>query len=218
MLIQVLNVCKKYKRNNIEFLAVNNVSFSVGKGELVCIFGKSGCGKSTLLNIISGMIKADNGEILFNNKKITKMARHDITQKGGPKIGYVVQGHGLLDNFTLSENIALPYFLSGVKGTPDNRVNELVELVGLKYAANSFPSQLSGGEVKRGAIAAALINAPEILVVDEPTSSLDEENAKKIIEIIKNMSKNGTAIIVSTHDEKFLKVADRVYIMENGQI
>lgn len=214
MLLEVQNVSKKYKQRNEEFFAVNQISLEVETGEFIAVCGHSGSGKSTLFHMIAGLLKPDSGQIFFENKDITGKSEAEIAQFRNKEIGYILQGQSVLKNFTVMENICLPFYLSDDKNDIHDRAIELLEKVHLEKYANSYPDQLSGGEMRRVAIARALINQPKLLIADEPTSNLDRENAVYIMELFKQISEEGISVIISTHDDIYKEYAHRVLAME----
>lgn len=218
MLLEVQNVSKKYKHNDIEFFAVNNINLSVDKGEFVAICGHSGSGKSTLFHMISGLLKPEEGRIIFDNKDIVGMNDSEIAEYRNSEIGYILQGQSVLKNFTVLENICLPFYISNNKNDIQERTIELLEKVGLKSYTKAYPNQLSGGEMRRVAIARALINSPKLLIADEPTSNLDRENAVYVMELLKQINEEGISVVMSTHDEIYKDYVDKVKIMNKGNL
>lgn len=218
MKLKTIDLTKEYTRAKQGFEAVHQANIYLNDKELVSIIGHSGCGKSTLLNMITGMIAPTSGEILLDDTNITKYSRDQWSALRIGKIGYMPQGQSLLGNFTILDNICMPVCLAGNKENTAQKGLELLEKVGLKGAENEYPSNLSGGEIRRVAIVRSLINNPEILIADEPTSSLDPESAKIIMELFKAISLEGVAVLVSTHDYEFLNYSSRTYKMEKGII
>lgn len=215
MLLEVQNISKKYIRNGNEFFAVDNINLTVDKGEFVAVCGHSGSGKSTLFNLISGLLKPDDGQIIFNNVPISD---YDMSKYRNSEIGYVIQGQSVLNGFTVIENICLPYYLSGNKSDIYEKALNLLKEVGLEQYADVYPDQLSGGEMRRVAIARALINNPKLIIADEPTSNLDRKNAVAVMELLKKISNRGISVIISTHDSLYNDYADRFVIMDEGKL
>jgi ABC-type lipoprotein export system ATPase subunit len=207
-----------YNRSHKEILAVDNIDLQVKKGEFIGIIGSSGCGKSTLLNMITGLLKPTSGEILFNGKDITKMKAHQVDNIRSRNIGYVMQGQNLLSNLKIADNLYLPQLLTGVNEDIDKKIDDVLELVGLCDTKYAYPSELSGGELKRISIARAILYNPIMIIADEPTGNLDPDNTTKIIELFQSISNKGVSVIVSTHDYKFLDYTDKLYKMDNGAI
>jgi len=208
--LEVQNVTKKFVTDHSEMLALDNVSISLGKDEFVCLVGPSGCGKSTLLRIIAGLEKADSGTIVFHGQPI---------EKPTPKIAMVFQLFGLLPWKTALENVEVPLEVLGVP--KDNRVHiaeEYLQMVGLEGFEKTYPHDLSGGMKQRVGIARALALKPEVLLMDEPFSSLDEITAKTLREMVLNIWLNpalptNTFIMVSHNVEEAVFMADRVIVM-----
>jgi NitT/TauT family transport system ATP-binding protein len=208
--IEVENIIKTFMTEKSKILVLDNVSFSVGKDEFVCLVGPSGCGKSTLLRIMAGLEKADSGRIVFNGQPITQPI---------PKITMVFQLFGLLPWKTALENVEVPLEVLGVP--KENRVHtakEYLQMVGLEGFENTYPHDLSGGMKQRVGIARALALKPEVLLMDEPFSSLDELTAKTLRELVLNIWRNpalptNTFIMVSHNVEEAVFMADRVIVM-----
>lgn len=216
MLLEVKNVSKKYQQNGREFLAVNDVSLKVEKGELIAVCGHSGSGKSTLFHLISGLLKPEKGQILFENKDIIGKKDKEMAEYRNSEIGYILQGQSVLKNFTVIENVCLPFYVSKNKKDRYDKAMELLKKVGLEKYAETYPDQLSGGEMRRIAIARALINHPKLIIADEPTSNLDAENAVYIMELLKQISEEGIGVIFSSHDNIYEDYTDKVLTMKEG--
>lgn len=216
MILEGRNLIKEYSRNNNIFKAVDNVNLYVKKGEFVSIIGHSGSGKSTLFHLLTGVLRPSSGEILINNEDIVNMTKDELSLTRNKKIGYVMQGQNLLNNFTIIDNLCMPYYLSNNKSCIYDRALELLKKVGLEHTANEYPSSLSGGEIRRISIIRALINNPEIIIADEPTSNLDLENSKIVMELLRSISKENKAVLISTHDLELLDYTSRTYHMKNG--
>lgn len=214
-MIKLDKVSKKYGNQKV----LDNVSFHVGEGEFVSIVGHSGAGKSTLVNLIFGMKKIDSGDIFVNDVHVNSLNPSEI-QMFRRNIGMIFQDFKLLEKNTVFENIAFALEVCGYsKKEINSRVKDVLKVVGLEEKRNHFPSQLSGGEAQRCAIARALIHAPNILIADEPTGNLDPENAKSLAELLLKINKSGTTIILSTHNENIVNfIMKRVIKIKNGKI
>ena len=186
MFVDVKHMYKRYKMGDSVIVANNDINFSFNKGELVVIVGPSGAGKSTLLNIIGGMDTADEGEILIDGKDIQKYNEKELTTYRRYDIGFVFQFYNLVQNLTCLENVELASQI--VKDAIDPM--QVLRDVGLEDRANNFPSQISGGEQQRVAIARSLIYSPSLVLADEPTGNLDRENSREIIEILKYFNRS----------------------------
>lgn len=215
MLLELQNVSKKYSRGSNAFYAVNNVSLSVEVGEFAAVSGYSGSGKSTLFNLISGLLKPDGGRILFEGRCISE-SNFNLSDYRNNQIGYIIQGQSVLNSFTVLENVCLPYYISGGKENKEKEAITLLKEVGLEEYAEVYPNHLSGGEMRRVAVARALINRPKLVIADEPTSNLDKENAVTVLELLKKISQSGVGILISTHDSLYRDYADKCCIMEKG--
>ena len=212
VLLEVKNVSKIYG----DLHALKDVSFTIRKGEWVAIMGSSGSGKSTIMNIIGCMDKPTMGEVILDGQDITKESQTSLTKIRREKIGLIFQQFHLIPYLTALENVMVAQYYHSI---PDEQeALQALERVGLKDRAKHLPSQLSGGEQQRVCIARALINNPEIILADEPTGNLDEVNEKIVIEILKQLHKEGSTIIVVTHDLEVGDVAERKIILEYGKL
>ena len=212
VLLEVKNVSKIYG----DLHALKEVNFQVRKGEWVAIMGSSGSGKSTMMNIIGCMDKPSIGEVILDGQNIPKESQNSLTKVRREKIGLIFQQFHLIPYLTALENVMVAQYYHSI---PDEQeALQALERVGLKDRAKHLPSQLSGGEQQRVCIARALINSPEIILADEPTGNLDEVNEKIVIEILKQLHKEGSTIIVVTHDLEVGDVAERKIILEYGKI
>lgn len=212
VLLEVKNVSKIYG----DLHALKDVSFTIRKGEWVAIMGSSGSGKSTMMNIIGCMDKPTMGEVILDGQDITKESQTSLTKIRREKIGLIFQQFHLIPYLTALENVMVAQYYHSI---PDEQeALQALERVGLKDRAKHLPSQLSGGEQQRVCIARALINSPEIILADEPTGNLDEVNEKIVIDILTQLHKEGSTIIVVTHDLEVGDVAERKIILEYGKI
>ena len=212
VLLEVKNVSKIYG----DLHALKEVNFQVRKGEWVAIMGSSGSGKSTIMNIIGCMDKPSIGEVILDGQDITKESQNSLTKIRREKIGLIFQQFHLIPYLTALENVMVAQYYHSI---PDEEeALQALERVGLKDRAKHLPSQLSGGEQQRVCIARALINSPEIILADEPTGNLDEVNEKIVIDILTQLHKEGSTIIVVTHDLEVGDVAERKIILEYGKI
>jgi putative ABC transport system ATP-binding protein len=218
MLLEVNNVIKTYSRAGTEFKAVNNVEFTIDSGEFLIINGQSGSGKSTLLAIIAGLLPPDSGSITFEGVNIVKLNDMQLSKLRNEKLGYIPQGHCLLDNFSVIDNICLPYYLKKRDGDPYITAQKLLERVGIAHLANQYPAQLSGGELRRAAIARGLINSPKLIIADEPTGDLDPVNSANIMALFAEIAKTGAAVLVVTHELQKPVYCDRRLTMSNGEL
>jgi putative ABC transport system ATP-binding protein len=217
-MLEAVDITKEYRRGDTLFRAVERVSLSVGKGEFLGIVGRSGSGKSTFLNILTGLLPPTSGRISFAGREYAALSDAELSGLRGSRIGYIMQGHSLLRNFTVLQNVLLPSALMRLAGNPVKKALGLLSDLGLRHLARQYPSSLSGGEMRRVAIARALIASPEVLLADEPTNDLDESTADDILRLFSSISRNGTAVLMVTHDPTAAARCDRVYAMENGRL
>ncbi len=217
-MIKINNLNKTYN-SGIKVQALKEVSLVIERGEFILIVGKSGSGKSTLLNILGCMDGYDSGEYLFLDQDVKSLSSRELAQFRNQKIGFVFQSFQLINELTVGENIEMSMGIAGVpKNERKKRVTELLEMVGLAEKESCRPLQLSGGQQQRVAIARALANNPDVLLCDEPTGNLDEKNGIKIMELLKELNKKGSTIIMVTHDLTLKQYADRIIEMKDGII
>lgn len=217
-ILDVKNLSKIYGKGETRVRALDNVSFSVNKGEFVAIVGPSGSGKSTLLHILGGVDVATSGSVIINGEDISQLDETALAIFRRRQIGLIYQFYNLIPILTVEENLTLPLRLDGRK--PDKRqIDTLVNTLGLKERLGHLPNQLSGGQQQRVSIGRALVNNPALLLADEPTGNLDSENSKEIISLLRYFNKqfNQTVIII-THDERIALSCDRVIAIEDGKI
>ncbi len=216
-MIQLKNITKTYIGKNVTTQALKGISISISSGEYICLHGKSGCGKSTLLNIIGGMDIPTTGQYLYNNMEVGKFSFRELAYFRNREVGYVFQSFHLLPTYTALENVAMPLVYRGVrKKIREDRARAALERVNLSEKRENFPSELSGGEQQRVAIARSIVHEPSLLLCDEPTGNLDEQNAKQIIEIIEAMRSDTSTLIVVTHDHELQQRADRQIRIQDG--
>lgn len=217
-ILEVTNLCKTYGKGGTMVKALDNVSFSVEKGEFVAIIGPSGSGKSTLLHILGGVDVPTSGSVVINQTDISNLDETALAIFRRRQIGLIYQFYNLIPILTVQENLTLPLLLDGRK--PDKKqIDTLVKRLGLENRLDHLPNQLSGGQQQRVSIGRALVNNPALMLADEPTGNLDSENSKEIISLLRQFNKefNQTVIII-THDEKIANSADRVITIEDGKI
>ena len=217
-ILEVTNLCKTYGKGDTMVKALDNVSFSVEKGEFLAIIGPSGSGKSTLLHIHGGVDVPTSGSVVINQTDISNLDETALAIFRRRQIGLIYQFYNLIPILTVQENLTLPLLLDGRK--PDKKqIDTLVKRLGLENRLDHLPNQLSGGQQQRVSIGRALVNNPALMLADEPTGNLDSENSKEIISLLRQFNKefNQTVIII-THDEKIANSADRVITIEDGKI
>lgn len=217
-MIQVEHVTKQFTRNDRDFDAVHDVSLEVKKGEFAAITGHSGSGKTTLFNMMAGLTAPLSGKIYIGGSEITGMKENEKAVFRSQNMGYVLQGQSLLNNFTILDNICMPAYLSSQVKEFKERALELLRQIGLEEFAGEYPANLSGGEIRRVAIVRAMLNQPKVILADEPTSNLDPENSHKVMQMLKNISRSGTTVVLSTHELEYLSYVDRVFKMNRGKM
>lgn len=211
-LLELKDVSKIYK----ELHALDHVNLKVEKGEWIAIMGPSGSGKSTMMNIIGALDRPTEGEVLFDGRNITKDSNTKLTEFHRDKIGLVFQQFHLINYLNAVENVMVAQYYHSM---PDEQeALEALERVGLKDRAKHLPSQLSGGEQQRVCIARALINSPELILADEPTGNLDEANENIVLDIFKQLHREGTSLVVVTHDPEVAEEAQRIIRLDYGKI
>ena len=217
MTVKVSALNKTYLQGNKRVHAVRDLFLSVEKGEFCSIVGASGCGKSTLLQLLVGNLAPDNGRIVIDDVEMTSASEEKRAEMRRQKIGFVYQRFNLVGGLTAKENIVLPSLLDGRQ--PDAAwFSELADKLGIRERLDHLPSQMSGGQMQRTAIARALINRPSILIADEPTGNLDKETAAEIFDLFMTLHREGQTLIMVTHDPSLAERADRMYRMDDGKL
>lgn len=217
-LIELKNLTKIYGKGRTELKVLSHINIVISKGEFVAIMGPSGSGKSTLLNIIGCLDKLTKGKYILDDKEVAKSTSQKILAKiRREKIGFIFQSFHLIPRTSALNNVMLPAVYSGLPNRKQAAI-ELLKKVGLSSRIKHIPSELSGGEQQRVAIARSLINKPEIILADEPTGNLDSKVGLEIMKILKELNSDGATIIMVTHDIKVGKMADRIIHIEDGKI
>jgi putative ABC transport system ATP-binding protein len=219
-MVEVDNLAKGYWSGSTQQVVFDRLAFSVEQGETVVLLGASGSGKTTLLNLISGIDSPDSGTVLLDGVDVHALAEPERTLLRRRRIGFVFQFFNLIQTLTVGENVALPLELLGTgDAAVQQRVNMLLEDVGLGGLAPRYPETLSGGEQQRAAIARALAHRPALLLADEPTGNLDEDNGGRIIELLTGLSRRqGTTMLLVTHSTTVAQAADRVLRLNHGRV
>ena len=217
-ILKVENLKRVYGTGASKVVALDNVSFTVEKGEFVSIVGASGSGKSTLLHLIGGVDRPTSGKVFINDEDIYKLNNDDLAIFRRRQIGLIYQFYNLIPILNVIENISLPLELDGRK--PDKKdLNEMLELLGLENRKSHLPSQLSGGEQQRVSIGRALITRPSLILADEPTGNLDSKASEEIVSLLKKTNKKyNQTIIMITHNLEIAKMTDRIITIEDGRI
>lgn len=217
-LLKVENLCKTYGKGENAVHALDNVSFTVNKGEFVAIIGPSGSGKSTLLHILGGVDRPTSGKVFMGGCDVYAQNEDQLAVFRRRQVGLIYQFYNLIPVLNVTENITLPVLMDGQQINQD-RLNDLIRTLKLTGRENHLPNQLSGGQQQRVSIGRALMNAPAVVLADEPTGNLDSKNSQEIMEMLKfsNEKYNQTLIII-THDENIALQADRIMTVEDGRI
>lgn len=217
-ILKVKNLCKTYGKGNTLVKALDNINFSIEKGEFVAIVGSSGSGKSTLLHLLGGVDHPTSGEIIIDGENVYKLNENNLAIFRRRQVGLIYQFYNLIPILNVEENITLPILLDG--RTPDKEyLKELIDILGLKNRVNHLPNELSGGQQQRVSIGRALMNRPALLLADEPTGNLDSKASKDIIELLKmSNQKYKQTIIMITHDYNLALNADRIITIDDGKI
>ena len=217
-ILRVENLCKEYGKGQTKVKALDNVSFSVEKGEFVAIVGASGSGKSTLLHLLGGVDRPNSGKVFIEGKDIYKLNDDELAIFRRRQVGLIYQFYNLIPILNVEENITLPCDLDGSE-VDKARLSEMLKTLGLENRKTHLPNQLSGGQQQRVSIGRAMINNPAIMLADEPTGNLDSKASEEIISLLKLSNKkfNQTVVII-THDLEIAKEAERVITIEDGKI
>mgnify|MGYP003236826200 FL=1 len=217
-ILRVENLTKVYGKGENEVRALDGVSFSVNKGEFVAVIGPSGSGKSTLLHILGGVDRPTSGRVLMDGKDVYAQNEEQLAIFRRRQVGLIYQFYNLIPVLNVTENITLPVLMDGQSVNRD-RLKELITTLKLDGRENHLPNQLSGGQQQRVSIGRALMNAPAVVLADEPTGNLDSKNSKEIVDLLKiSNEKYGQTLIVITHDESIALQADRIISIDDGKI
>lgn len=216
--LEVKHLSKTYGKGDNQVQALKDVSFSVEKGEFIAIIGSSGSGKSTLLHLIGGVDQPTEGEVIVNGISVYDKNEEELAIFRRREVGLIYQFYNLIPILTVEENMTLPVLLDNQKVNQE-RLNELLKILGLEERRTHLPKQLSGGQQQRASIGRALMNAPSLVLADEPTGNLDSKNSKEIIDLLKlTQKKYKQTLIMITHDESIAMQADRIIVIEDGQL
>ena len=218
-MIKTVNLQKIFKTEEVQTWALNNVNIEVKEGEFVAIMGPSGCGKSTLLNILGLLDNPSGGEYYLNGKEVSKYTEAQRTSLRKGVIGFVFQSFNLIDELNVYENIELPLLYMGIPSAErKRRVETAMERMAITHRSKHFPQQLSGGQQQRVAIARAVVANPKLILADEPTGNLDSKNGKEVMELLNELNKEGTTIVMVTHSQHDSSFAHRVINLFDGEI
>ena len=218
-MINIQNLSKVYKTEDVQTNALNNVSLSIKEGEFVAIMGPSGCGKSTFLNILGLLDSASSGSYQFESVETigtSEKKKSDIRKKN---IGFIFQNFNLIDELTVYENIELPLIYNGVSSSErKKRVEEIMEKINIAHRAKHYPQQLSGGQQQRAAVARALVTRPKLILADEPTGNLDSSNGNEVMNLLAELHREGSTIAMVTHSSYDAGFSSRIINMKDGEI
>ena len=218
-MIKTVNLQKVFRTDEVETWALNNVNIEIQEGEFVAIMGPSGCGKSTLLNILGLLDNPTGGEYRLNGEDVSTYTEAQRTALRKGVIGFVFQSFNLIDELNVYENIELPLLYMGVSASErKRRVEDAMNRMSIAHRVKHFPQQLSGGQQQRVAIARAVVTNPKLILADEPTGNLDSKNGKEVMDLLTELNKEGTTIVMVTHSQHDAGYADRVINLFDGQV
>ncbi|ATV59170.1 ABC transporter ATP-binding protein [Fusobacterium pseudoperiodonticum] len=215
-MLEIKNISKSYSRQGKDFFAVKDVNLNISDGDFIHIIGRSGSGKSTFLNIVAGLLSADKGSLSLDGTNYMELSDEEKSEFRNKNIGFIPQSPALLSYLNVLENIRLPYDMYEKEGDSEGKARYFLNELGLEHLAKSYPKELSGGELRRIIIARALMTEPKILIADEPTSDLDIEATKEVMDLLKKINEKGTTVLVVTHELDTLKYGKKVYTMSEG--
>ncbi|MFT4250721.1 MAG: ABC transporter ATP-binding protein [Candidatus Woesearchaeota archaeon] len=218
-IIQLNKVWKTYTMGEAKVHALRGINFEVREGEFIAIMGTSGSGKSTMMNLVGALDVPSKGTIHLQGRNIAEMSESDLAQLRGRTVGFIFQKFNLIDTLTAKQNVTLPLMFQGINEEErDKRGKELLTMVELADRMNHRPNELSGGQQQRVAIARALAAQPKLILADEPTGNLDTKTGDTVMSFLKKLHKQGTTIVMVTHDKQTAKNADRIEVLRDGQI
>lgn len=218
-IIRAKNLCKTYNTGSEQYHAIRNLDLEIYEGDFTVIMGDSGSGKSTLLYLLSGLDNVTAGEVYFRGQRIDSYTEKELAEFRTRNIGYIYQGINLIPDLSILDNIALPGYIAGQKKNEvRTAATRLMKVMSIDGQENRLPSQTSGGQQQRAAIARALINSPDIIFADEPTGSLNFEQGTAVLDILTKMNRDGQSIVMVTHDIKAACRADRLIYIRDGKI
>lgn len=218
-LLRLEHITKNFGKGDGKVAALRDISLKIDEGELVAIIGKSGSGKSTLLNVIGSLMRSDGGEYYYKNNKMDFSKERVVTEFRKNKIGFIVQYFGLIDDKNVYQNVALPLkYQKRKKSEIRKKVTETLRYFEIESKIKAYPNQLSGGQKQRVAIARAVVKESEIILADEPTGALDEENGRNVMKVLKELNESGKTVIIVTHDNKIAGQCNRIIEIRDGEI
>jgi putative ABC transport system ATP-binding protein len=218
-MLEVTNIVKSYKTGDTDFRALNNISLKIEEGEYVAIMGPSGSGKSTFMNMLGCLDSMDSGRYMLNGRDVSSLQQVELSRIRNKEIGFVFQAFNLIPRMTILENVALPMVYGGVpRKEIKTRALSALEKVGLSDRVSYLPSKVSGGQKQRAAIARAIVNAPSVVMADEPTGNLDTKSSMDIMKIFQDLNNEGVTIVMVTHENDIAQHAKRIIRFRDGEI
>ena len=219
VVVDTRSLNKAYPLGEAEVEVLKGITLTIERGKFVALCGPSGSGKTTLLNIISGIDRPTSGKVLVLGEDLAAQDEDFLAEFRCNHVGFVFQSYNLVSTLTVAENVAFPMeWIRKPTEDIETRVAKLLDMVGLEHRVNHFPSQLSGGEQQRVAFARALANDPELILADEPTGNLDTKNVQKITQVLGMLKADGKTVIVATHDQELMQLADQTLCLEDGRL
>lgn len=218
-MIKAINLTKVFRTESVETTALNGVNLEINKGEFLAIMGPSGCGKSTLLNLLGLLDNPTSGELWFLDEEVSRYTENNRTDLRNGNLGFVFQSFNLIDELTVFENVELPLLYAGVPMKERvRRVNAALDRMQIAHRTEHYPQQLSGGQQQRVAIARAIVTNPQIILADEPTGNLDSVNGNEVMNLLLELNKEGSTVVMVTHSEENARMASRLIRMMDGNI
>lgn len=218
-MIKAVNLTKVFRTESVETMALNGVNLEINKGEFLAIMGPSGCGKSTLLNLLGLLDNPTSGELWFLDEEVSRYTENNRTDLRNGNLGFVFQSFNLIDELTVFENVELPLLYAGVPMKERvMRVNAALDRMQIAHRTEHYPQQLSGGQQQRVAIARAIVTNPQIILADEPTGNLDSVNGNEVMNLLLELNKEGSTVVMVTHSEENARMASRLIRMMDGNI
>jgi len=217
-MIKISDIEKVYRTEELEIVALNKLSIEVKEGEFVAVMGPSGCGKSTLLNILGFLDDPDSGSYVFNGVEVGRLNERKRAGLRKENVGFLFQNFNLIDDLTVYENVELPMIYTGLPNSARvKRAEEVLDKMHINERRKSYPQQLSGGQQQRVALARAVVNKPKLILADEPTANLDSDNGKQVMDMLTELNKEGTTIIMVTHSDDDARYSNRVIRLPNTE-
>lgn len=218
-MIKAVNLTKVFRTESVETTALNGINLQINKGEFLAIMGPSGCGKSTLLNLLGLLDNPTSGELWFMDQEVSRYTENNRTDLRNGNLGFVFQSFNLIDELTVFENVELPLLYAGVPAKERmTRVNAALDRMQIAHRTEHYPQQLSGGQQQRVAIARAIVTNPQIILADEPTGNLDSVNGSEVMNLLLELNKEGSTVVMVTHSEENARMAGRLIRMMDGNI